>query len=124
MLDTNYNYCFIDFETTGLSHERDDIIQVGCIITDAELQIISHFSSFINPGYDIDKLKTIVSYTTGISPEQIMNGISLQEFVASIKKIFAYSDKPLVFIGQNIQFDIKFLKKYLGKHELQHMNYE
>lgn len=112
MLDKNYNYCFIDFETTGLSHERDDIIQVGCIITDAELQIISHFSSFINPGYDIDKLKTIVSYTTGISPEQIMNGISLQEFVTTIGEVFEGSEKPLVFVGQNIQFDIKFLKKY------------
>ena len=80
MLNEKYNYCFLDFETTWLSHERDDIIQVGLIISNHQLQIQEHFTSFINPGYEIEKLKTIVSYTTGITTDQIQSGISIEDF--------------------------------------------
>lgn len=114
MLNKNFNYCFLDFETTWLSHERDDIIQVGLIITNSELQILNYFSSFVNPWYEIDTLKTIVSYTTGINPEQIMGGISLEQFKHKMMELIP---ENVIFVWHNIWFDIKFLKKYLGNSE-------
>jgi DNA polymerase III epsilon subunit-like protein len=112
MLNEKYSYCFLDFETTWLSHERDDIIQVGLIITDHQLQIQEYFSSFINPGYEIEKLKTIVSYTTGITIDQIQSGVSIEDFKNQFINIISQSEKPLVFVGHNVNFDIKFLNKY------------
>ena len=111
MLNPHYTYCFLDFETTWLSYERDDIIQVGLIITNSQLQILNHYSSFINPGYEIEQLKTIVSYTTGISIDQITSGISLDEFVSKMQELIP---QDAIFIGQNIQFDLTFLHKYVA----------
>ena len=115
MLNEKYNYCFLDFETTWLSHERDDIIQVGLIISNHQLQIQEHFTSFINPGYEIEKLKTIVSYTTGITTDQIQSGISIEDFKNQFISITSKFEKPLVFIGHNVNFDIKFLNKYFNE---------
>jgi len=92
-------------------HYRDDIIQVGLIITNSQLQILNHYSSFINPGYEIEQLKTIVSYTTGISIDQITSGISLDEFVSKMQELIP---QDAIFIGQNIQFDLTFLHKYVA----------
>lgn len=114
-LNPHYTYCFLDFETTWLSHVRDDIIQVGLIIVDGSWSIKEYFSSFINPWYDIWALKTIVSYTTWITIEQIQSGISLDEFVHHMKSLLtAYSD--IVFVWHNIWFDIRFLRKYCPLH--------
>jgi DNA polymerase III epsilon subunit-like protein len=115
MLDPQCSYVFLDFETTWLSHERDDIIQVGLIITNANLEIQSYFSSYINPGYEIEKLKTIVTYTTGITPEQIISWISIDEFRAKMLELIPNNS---VFIWQNINFDIRFLKKYFNEYQV------
>ncbi|MFA7284728.1 MAG: 3'-5' exonuclease [Candidatus Absconditabacterales bacterium] len=116
MLSSDYQYVFLDFETTGLSPVRDDIIQVGLIVTDAHFVIQKHFVSYINPGYEIEKLKSIVSYTTGILPQDIVNGISLEEFKQVMIDIIPDN---AVFVGHNIGFDLKFLKKYIKTEELQ-----
>lgn len=121
MLHTDYSYCFLDFETTGLSHERDDIIQVGLIVTDSKLRIIDYFCSYINPWYEIDKLKTIVSYTTGITPEQILSWITLDEFRSKMSELIPQN---VVFVWHNIGFDIGFLKKYLASSILWTSNAE
>lgn len=109
MLPWAYSYCFLDFETTWLSHAKDDVIQVGLILTDAQLQVTHSWSSFINPWYDIQKLKTIVSYTTWISIDQIQSGIPLSEFSDYIRSILP---EKCIFVWQNITFDLKFLVKY------------
>lgn len=110
MLNPNYIYCFLDFETTWLSHEKDDAIQIGLVITNSQLDILESFSSYINPGYEVDQLKTIVSYTTWITVEQIQSGISLNELREVIIKLIP---EHTVFVWHNIQFDLKFLNKYM-----------
>lgn len=109
MLPADRMYCFLDFETTWLSHIKDDIIQVGLIITDSKLSIQSSWSSFVNPGYEITKLKTIVSYATGITIEQIQWGISLDTCIQHIRSLLP---DDCIFVWQNILFDLKFLVKY------------
>ncbi len=116
MLSSDYQYIFLDFETTGLSFLRDDVIQVGLIVCNAKLEIQSYFRSYINPWYEVDKLKTIVSYTTWISPEQIMSGMSMEHFK---EKMISIIPKNSIFVWHNIWFDLKFLKKYIKIEELQ-----
>lgn len=120
-LHSDYSYCFLDFETTWLSHERDDIIQVGLVVVNYKFEIISYYSSYINPGYEVEKLKTIVSYTTGITPEQIMGGITLDEFR---KKMISLIPSNAVFVWHNINFDLGFLRKYFSNSQLPILNSE
>ena len=42
-------FLWLDFETTGLDFELDDIIEVGCILTDRSLRPISSFQSLVSP---------------------------------------------------------------------------
>jgi len=42
-------FLWLDFETTGLDPELDDIIEVGCILTDRSLRQISSFQSLVSP---------------------------------------------------------------------------
>ncbi len=42
-------FLWLDFETTGLDFELDDIIEVGCILTDRSLRPISSFQSLVYP---------------------------------------------------------------------------
>lgn len=109
MLDKKNNYIILDFETTGLDHEKDDVIQIWLVHFDHNFSIIWYYNSFINPGYDIDSLKNIVSYTTGITIDQIKSGKSIKEVISDISHFF---DKNTVIVWQNILFDIKFLQKY------------
>lgn len=42
-------FLWLDFETTGLDFELDDLIEVGCILTDRSLRPISSFQSLVSP---------------------------------------------------------------------------
>lgn len=42
-------FLWLDFETTGLDPVYDDIIEVGCVLTDRSLRPISRFQSLVVP---------------------------------------------------------------------------
>ncbi len=79
-----HNLAFVDIETTGLNLIEHEIIEIGCIVTDASLNIIKEFELKIKPKhiktsdpialkinhYDLEDWKGAVSsyYLGGILP--------------------------------------------------------
>ena len=38
-----HNFAFIDIETTGLSLFKNEIIEIGCVLTTPDLKVIEEF---------------------------------------------------------------------------------
>lgn len=95
-------YVALDLETTGLSAERDSIIELGAVrFRDGE--VLDTFSQIVNPGRAIPRA---IQQMTGISQAEADRAPSLAS-VASRFRSFV-GDAPL--IGHNIRFDAEFLQ--------------
>ncbi|MDH6603201.1 DNA polymerase-3 subunit alpha (Gram-positive type) [Bacilli bacterium PM5-9] len=103
-------YVFFDFETTGLSSESDEIIEIGAIKYQNGLEI-DRFQSFVKPK---QKVSLFIKELTGISDSHLQNApdisVILPDFVSF------YEDSVLV--AHNATFDIGFLKTALIKEKL------
>lgn len=107
------NYVLVDIETTGLSPQKDDIIEIGAIKV-KDNKVVDTYSSLINIGRNVP---AYITKLTGITTEMIKESGKetpevLQEFVD-----FAGDD---IIVGHNVNFDINFIydkcEKYLDKH--------
>lgn len=96
---------FVDTETTGLDPDKHEIIEIGCLIYDQEKDSVvtewekkikpSHIESASSEALRINGyVNNSIEYTGGLKPALI----KLNSLV-----------KGCVIIGQNIEFDIRFL---------------
>lgn len=109
-LSSNYTYLFLDFETTGLDLTSDFPIQIAIIETDHNLKVLQYYCQYISLPESINKIKSNVSYMTGIDIDKISSEwLPLEKILEEIK-LFFWENK--ILIGQNISFDIGFLKKF------------
>lgn len=110
------NYIFFDTETTGLGN-KDEIIQISGIVTDLSLNIKEVFSEYvytdrpITPGalqvHGIDsfKLRKLSS-----DPKTGMP-LYLEDKLGKIQRMFS---KGNIFVGHNVNFDIRLLQQSLA----------
>ena len=96
------SYIVVDLETTGLSAEKDRILEIGAVKLE-DRKIIDSFQTFINCHR---KLSETVVNLTGITDEMCESGREEEEALKAFLK-FA-EDKAL--IGHNLPFDFGFLK--------------
>ena len=109
-LNSDYTYLFLDFETTGLDVTSDYPIQIALILVDHNFQVLNSYSSYISVPNSVLSLKSNVSYMTGINMETITSqGQEIASIQAEITEFFG--DNTII-IGQNIAFDLWFLKKF------------
>ena len=95
------DFTVLDLETTGLSPEFDEIIEIGCLRV-RELSIIDSFQSLVHPKYEIDEY---ITELTGITNEMLVSAPTLGEILPSALE-FISSD---IVLGHNVNFDINFL---------------
>ncbi len=112
MLNPDYSYLFLDFETTWLDTIKDDPIQIGCLVIDAEGNELKRFSSWIKPNKPINELKSIVTYLTQTSLESLQSAPELETIIPSIME---FLDEKTVLIGHNISFDMAFLNRFIDR---------
>ena len=94
----------VDLETSGLSPEKDRIIEIGAVKYRGE-KAVETYSCLVRL---VDKLPERITELTGITQEMLeQQGISEQEAVLGFLE-FA-QDSP-VLLGHNIGFDYSFLK--------------
>jgi ATP-dependent DNA helicase DinG len=93
----------IDIETTGLSPDRDVIIEIGAVKFKGH-RVEAEWSSLINPGRHIPEF---ITGLTGISDVEVRAAPRLLD-IASDLAAFA-EDAPVV--GHNVRFDLSFLQK-------------
>lgn len=98
------NYIAFDLETTGLSVEENQIIEIGALKI-REGKVVERFMEFAKPDEPISARITCI---TGITNEMVANarntGEIIRDFVA-----FCGDD---ILVGHNIMFDYQFCKKY------------
>ena len=94
----------LDLETTGLSSDDDEIIEVGAVrFRGAE--ILDTFQSFVSPGRRLDPF---VTRLTGITEADLRDAPSFSSVAAALATFVGRS--PLV--GHNIFFDLGFLERH------------
>ena len=110
MLKPNYTYLIIDTETTWLSIEDDDIIQVWLITFDHNWVITNRYTHYVKPEhFTQDQLKPLIWYITGIDTRQIMSAPPMSQIWEQIQQYFGDN---VVVIWHNIPFDLAMV----GKH--------
>ena len=92
----------IDIETTGLSEERDAIIEIGAVRFKGR-RVEDEWSTLINPGRHIPEF---ISALTGISDVEVRNAPRFREVAADLEAFVG--DAPI--IGHNVRFDMGFLQ--------------
>src|SRR6266540_3347932 len=93
----------IDIETTGLSEERDAIIEIGAVKFKGH-RVEDEWSSLINPNKHIPEF---ISGLTGITDAEVRNAPRFRDVAAELEAFVG--DAPV--IGHNVRFDLGFLQR-------------
>lgn len=101
------DYCVIDLETTGLSFEYSEIIEIG-VVKVIDGKIVEKFSTLIKPKYEVDEY---ITELTGITNDMLIDAPKFDE----IKNEFENFINGFVLVGHNTKFDIGFLEMSLSK---------
>lgn len=94
-------YVCLDLETTGLSPQYDEIIEICAIKIDSGKEI-ERFQTLIKPENEIDEY---ISELTGITNELVADAPHIKDVLPSL--IDFLSD--WVIVGHNVNFDINFV---------------
>lgn len=102
-------YIFYDTETTGLSPEKDRIIELAAYDSERDTQ----FVSFINPGRPIPAESSNIH---GITTEMVANAPSFAEVWGSF---LAFCEGDVVLVAHNNDtFDQLFLKEECARNQV------
>src|SRR5215204_4018559 len=93
----------IDIETTGLSEERDSIIEIGAVKFKGH-RVEDEWSTLINPGKHIPEF---ISGLTGITDAEVRNAPKFRDVAQDLEAFVG--NAPV--IGHNVRFDLGFLQK-------------
>ncbi len=93
----------VDLETSGLSAEKDRIIEIGAVKYRGT-EVVDTYSCLVHLD---DRLPERITELTGITEEMLAQGISEREAILGFLE-FA-KDCP-VLLGHNVAFDYSFLK--------------
>lgn len=118
------NILFIDMETTGTEASKNTAIEISCRL-DVNGQTVSRFTRrFFNPAnaainlgaLKVNKVPLQELITLGMSKEGKEDAVvvELVDYLLGIQV-----QGPLVVSGQNVQFDINFLKALLAKYSVE-----
>jgi len=101
------DYCVLDLETTGLSWQDDEIIEIG-IVKVRNNQIVDKYSQLIHPQCQIS---SFITQLTGITNDMVKEMPKLQDVQNEVLD-FIGND---IIIGHNTSFDLNFLANAFQK---------
>lgn len=117
MKNSESRLCFLDFETTGVIDYISDPIEIGAVLVDENLEVISSFVSRIKP-LSKQAFSEEAYKIHGISYEETLNAPGYHSVLMSFFGELGYEYR---FAGWNIGFDTSFFKKmcyYSGNIDL------
>ncbi|MCR2802974.1 ATP-dependent DNA helicase DinG [Paenibacillus soyae] len=100
-------FAVLDLETTGHGAD-DDILQVGVVIVDEQLDIVKTYSSFVKPTVPIP---TFITGLTGITEEMVKNAPELNDVLLDLIPLL----DEAVLVAHNVGFDAGFLNQALDR---------
>lgn len=112
VIDFPNEYILIDIETTGLSTDWDEIIEIAALKI-KDNKVLDRFSSLVKPENEIDDF---IMELTGITNAELEKADAINVVLPKFKEFILSS----VLVGHNVNFDINFLYDSF----LKNMNYE
>lgn len=110
-------YAVIDTETSGLNANEHAILQLGCIFTTDDFEILEEYVTLVNPAetciidqraLDINKLDMEVIKKTAPSERHVIN--KLNELLVK--------HNGSTFLGFNLFFDLQFLRSVAYRNRM------
>lgn len=95
------DYIVVDLETTGLSPEWDEILEIAALKVSGGV-VVDTFQSFAKPSEPIDEF---IAQLTGITDEMVATAPGVEDVLPNL---FAFVGNSVV-VGHNVNFDINFL---------------
>ncbi|WP_426462368.1 exonuclease domain-containing protein [Staphylococcus equorum] len=110
------NFVVLDFETTGLKYQENEIIQYG-VVEYQEGKVINEHSKYFKPNKPIGKT---VMRKTGITNEFLEDKPKLSEvYMEELKNLL----EGKTIVAHNAPFDLKFLLKNLCDFNIEHKKF-
>ena len=100
-----HNLAFIDIETTGLNLLQHEILEIGCVLTTPDLEMLEEFELKIKPE-KIENADPIALKVNHYNPKDWQKATTL----AKAMKIFSEKVKDCIMVGHNVSFDAGFLE--------------
>ncbi len=94
----------LDLETTGLDARRDRIIEIGAVKFDGH-RIVAEWETLVHPGR---RIPPYVTQLTGITDRMVQQAPAIEDVIPELTAFIG--NAPI--LGQNIGFDLGFLKPY------------
>lgn len=110
-INTDREWAFLDIETTGLSPERDEIIEIAVLVAN-EAEVKLSWSVLIKTEVTVPAM---ITELTGITSEMICNGN--MDIICALKHL-AEIIKGRTVVCYNKKFDISFLETTYRKNGL------
>ena len=105
------SYVCFDLETTGLSPETDEIIEIGAVKV-IEGKVVDRFSRFVKPDAPISPM---VEALTGISNAMVAEAGPTDRIIYDFLQFCG--EFPV--IGHNLMFDYRFTWRYAKKYYME-----
>lgn len=103
-------FVVVDIETTGLSPNNDEIIEIGAVKVN-NYSIVDKFDTFVKP---LKGIPANITKLTGISNDMVKDAPSIEVAIHKFKE-FAGNN---VLVAHNAGFDISFLRKAAEKFDI------
>lgn len=103
------HYIVIDFETTGLNPESNEIIQIGAIKYENDIEVES-FNEYIKPVRS--EISNFITNLTGISNLQVKNSPTFSEKYSDFLEFIS----GYTLVAHNAPFDMSFLLFQLAEN--------
>ena len=101
----NHNLAFIDIETTGINVLKHEIIEIGCVVTTPNFELIGELELKIKPEH-IETADPVALKINHYDEKLWASGHTLPEAM----KMLAEISKDCIMVGQNVAFDSGFLE--------------
>jgi len=101
-------FAVLDFETTGMSSDKDEIIQAGLAIIDEAGTVGATYSGFARPHKPVP---AEITRLTGISNEDVQDAPELEEMLGALVPLL----QDVILVGHNVEFDAHFLQAALDR---------
>lgn len=106
--------CLLDLETTGLDEQQHEIIEFGVIIYDPVTDtILKEWEKKVAPQH-IETAQEAALKINGYANNPALYTGKLKPALIKINSLA----KDCMIVGQNIEFDLRFLRKNMADHDI------
>lgn len=110
----NKTFVVFDLETTGLDYMNNGITEIGAVkVVDGKMT--EQFTTLVKPDYRISEKNAEL---TGITEEMVANSPKIDTVIPDFMKFI----DGAILVGHNVDFDMKFIKRFAGGLEYEIKN--